>query len=71
MRKGPGKGREQRTGRGKGRQPRTGSGQGGKGKGNGKGKGIVKRTSAGVDISHAIASQLQKEMSEAESDTEG
>jgi len=43
----------------------------GKGKGNGKGKGTVKQTTGGVDISHAVALQLQKEMYEADSDMEG
>jgi len=41
------------------------------GKGNGKGKGIVKQTPGGDDISPAIALQLQKELYEADSDTEG
>ena len=43
----------------------------GKGKGNSKGKGIVKHTPGGDDISRAVALQLQKEMYEADSDTEG
>jgi hypothetical protein len=42
-----------------------------KGKGNGKGKGIVKQTTGGDDISRAVALQLQKELYEADSDTEG
>jgi len=50
----------------------NGKGKGkGKGKGNGKGRGIVKQTPGGDDISRAVASQLQKEMSEADLDTEG
>jgi len=43
----------------------------GQGKGNGKVKGIVKQTPGGDDISRAIALQLQREMYEADSDTEG
>jgi hypothetical protein len=43
----------------------------GKGKGHGKGKGIVKHTPGGDDISCAPALQLQKEINEADSDTEG
>jgi len=43
----------------------------GMGKGNGKGKGIVKQTPGGDDISHDVAFQLQKEMSQADLDTEG
>ena len=43
----------------------------GKGNGNGKGRGIVKQTPGGDDISRAVAVQLQKEMYEADSDTEG
>jgi len=43
----------------------------GKGKGNGKGKGVVELTPGGDDISRAVTLQLQKEMNEADSDTEG
>jgi len=43
----------------------------GMGNGKGKGKGIVKQTPEGDDISCAVASQLQKEISEADLDTEG
>jgi len=43
----------------------------GNGKGNGKEKGIVKQTPGGDDISRAIDLKLQKEMYEADSDTEG
>jgi len=57
-----------REGKGQGKAVQEGKG---KGKGNGKGKGIVKRTPAGDDISCAGAGQLQKEMYEAELDTEG
>jgi hypothetical protein len=53
-----GKGTEQRTGRGNGR-------------GNGTGKGIVKPTPGADDISRAVPLQLQKEMYESDSDTEG
>jgi len=42
-----------------------------KGNGNGKRKGIVKQTPGRDDISRAIALQLQKEMYEADLDTEG
>jgi len=63
-------GGEQGTGKGKGTKHREGEGKG-KGKGNGKGKAIVKWTPGGDDISCAVALQLQKEMYEADSDTEG
>jgi len=63
-------GSEKGTGKGKGTKHGKGKGKG-KGKGNGKGKGIVKQTPAGGDISRAVALQLQKEMSEADLDTEG
>jgi len=43
----------------------------GKGKGNGKGQGIVEPTQGGDDISCAIALQWQKELFEADKDTEG
>ena len=43
----------------------------GKRKGNGKGRVIVQQTPGGDDISHAVALQLQNEMYEADSDTEG
>jgi hypothetical protein len=42
-----------------------------KGKGNCKGKGSVKQTPGGDDITCAIALQVQKEMYDADSDTEG
>jgi len=58
------------TGKGKGANDREGQGKG-TGKENSKGKGIVKQTPGGDDISRAVALQLQKEMSEADSDTEG
>jgi hypothetical protein len=68
--KGTGKRKGTKDGKGKGKGKATEEGKG-KGKGNGKGKGIVKQTPGGDDISHAIAVQLQKEMYEADSDTEG
>jgi len=43
----------------------------GKGKGNGKGKSIVTQTPGGDHIPRPIAVQLQREMYEADSDTEG
>jgi len=61
---------EKGTRKGKGTKDGKGRGKG-KGKGNGKGKGIVKQTPGGDDISRAVALQLQKEMYEADSDTEG
>jgi hypothetical protein len=69
-------GAEKGSGKGKGTKDEKGKGIGkateeGKGKGNGPGKGIVKQTPGGDDISRAIAWQLQKEMYEADSDTEG
>ena len=60
-------------GTGKENGTKVGNGKGkGKGKGNGKrkGKGIVKQTPVGDDISRAVALQLQKEMSEADLETE-
>jgi len=63
-------GGEKETGKGKGTKDGKGKGKG-KGKGNGKGKGIVKQTPGGDDICRAIALQLQKEMYEADLDTEG
>jgi len=63
-------GGEKGTGEGKGTKDGKGKGKG-KGKGNGKGKGIFKQTPGGDDISHAVPLQLQKEMSEADLDTEG
>jgi len=61
-----------KDGKGKGKATEDGKGNGkGKGKENCKGKGIVKHTPGGDDISHAVALQLQKEMSEAVLDTEG
>jgi len=68
--KGTGKGKGTKDGQGKGKGKATEEGKG-KGKGNGKGKGIVKQTPGGDDISRAVAVQLQKEMYEADSDTEG
>jgi len=69
-------GSEKETGKGKGTKDGKVKGKGkateeGKGKGYGKGKGIVERTPGGDDISRAVALQLQKEMYEADSDTEG
>jgi hypothetical protein len=65
-------GGEKGTGKGKGTKDGKGKGKGqGKGKWKGKGKGIVKQTPGGVDISRAVALQLQKERYEADSDTEG
>jgi len=43
----------------------------GNGKGNSTGKGNIEQTPGGDDISRAIALRLQKEMNEADSDTEG
>jgi hypothetical protein len=68
VRKEPRKGRVQRIGMGNGKGNAT---EEGKGKTHSKGKGIVKQTPGGDDISHAVTSQLQKEMYEADSDTEG
>jgi len=68
--KGTGKGKGTNDGKGKGKGKATEEGKG-KGKGNGKGKGIVKHTPGGDDIPRAVAVQLQKEMYEADSDTEG
>jgi len=72
--KGTGKEKGTKVGKGKGKatEDRKGKGKGkGKGNGKGKGKGIVKQTPVGDDISRAVALQLQKEMSEADLDTEG
>ena len=56
----------------KGKRKGNGKGKGNrKVKGNGKGNGIDKQTPGGDDISCAVALQLQKEMSEADLDTEG
>jgi len=68
--KGTGKGKGTKDGKGKGKGKSTKEGKG-KGKGNGKGNGIVKQTPGGDDIARAVATQLQKEMYEADSDTEG
>jgi len=68
--KGTGKGKGTKDGKGKGKGKATEERKG-KGKGNGKGKGIVKQTPGEDDISRAVAVQLQKEMYEADSDTEG
>jgi len=43
----------------------------GQGMGKGKGKGIVKLSTGGDNIAHAVASQLQNRMYEADSDSEG
>jgi len=65
-------GGEKGTGEGKGTKDGKGKGKGmRKGNGKGKGKGIVKQTPGGDDICGAVALQLQKEMSEADLDTEG
>jgi hypothetical protein len=56
---------EKWIGNGKGTKDGNGKGKG-KGKGNGKVKGIVKRTPGGDDVSCAVGSQLQKQMSEAD-----
>ena len=71
-----GEGEEDMHGGEKGTGERKGTKDGkwkgkGKGKRNGKGKGIVKQTPGGDDISHVVALQFQKEMYEADSDTEG
>jgi len=65
-----GKGKGTKDGKGKEKGSATEEGKG-KGKGNGTGKGIVEQTPGGDDISRAIAVQLQKEMYQADSDTEG
>ena len=71
-------GSEEGTGKGNSTKNGMGTGKGkamdeekGKEKGNGKGKGIVKYTPEGDDISRAVALLMQKEMYEADSDTEG
>jgi len=70
--KGNGKGKGTKDGKGKGKGKGKAVQEGkGKRKGNSKGKGIVKQTPGGDDISRAIALQLQKEMYEADKDTEG
>jgi len=70
--RGTGKGKGTKDGKGKGKATEDGKVKGkGKGMGNSKGKGIVKHTPGGDDISRAGALQLQKEMSEADLDTEG
>jgi len=68
--KGPGNGKSTNDGKWKAKGKPTEEGKG-KGKGNGKGKSIVKQTPGGDDISRAVAVQLQKEMYQADSDTEG
>jgi len=68
--KGTGKVKGTKDGKGKGKGKATEEGKG-KGNGNSKGKGIVKQTPGGDDISCAIAVELQKEMYEADSDTDG
>jgi hypothetical protein len=66
------KGKETKDWKGKGKATMDGKGKGkGKRNGNSKGKGIVKNTPEGDDISRAMAVQLQQEMYEADSDTEG
>jgi len=62
-------GGEKGTGEGKGTKNGKGKRKG-KEKGNGKGKDIVNQTPGGDVISRAFALQLQKEMSEADLDTE-
>jgi hypothetical protein len=57
-------------GKSKGKGKATEEGMG-KGKGNSKGTGIVKQTPGGDDISCAASLQLQKQIYEEESDTEG
>jgi len=73
-RSGSGDGNDNYNGEGEeeqqGGEPGTGKGKG-KGKGNGKGTGIVKQTPGGDDIARAVALQLQRDMYEADSDTEG
>jgi hypothetical protein len=70
--KGTGKWKGTKNGKGKGIATGNGKGNGnGKGKGNGQGKGTIKHTPGGDDISCAIALLLQKELSEADLDTEG
>ena len=68
--KGTGKGNGTNDGKGKGKGKATEEGKG-KGKGKRKGKGIIKQTPGGDDNSCAVAVQLQKEMYEADLDTEG
>jgi len=63
-----GKGNGTKDGHGKGKVTEDWKGNG---KGHGKGKGIVKQTTGGDDISCAVTLQLQKEMYEADWDTEG
>jgi len=67
-----GKGNGTKDGKGKAKGKATEEGKGkGKGKGKRKGKDIFKQTPGGDDISRAVAVQLQKEMYEADLDTEG
>ena len=61
---------ETKNGKGNGKGKPTEEGKG-TGKGNGKEKGIVKQIPGGDVISHAVAVQMQKEMYEADSDTDG
>ncbi|KAF8538640.1 hypothetical protein BDD12DRAFT_805954 [Trichophaea hybrida] len=69
--KGTGKGKGTMDGKGKGMATEDGNGKGkGTGKGNGKRKCIVKQIPGGDDISHAIALQLQKAMTESDLDME-
>jgi hypothetical protein len=72
--KGPGKEKGRKAGKGKGKgkwQGKRKAMEEGKGKGDDKGKGNVEQTPGEDDISCAVALQLQKEMYEADSDTEG
>ena len=70
--KGSGKVKGTKHGTRKGKATEDGKGNvKGKGKGNGKVRGIVQQTPGGGDISRAVALQLEKEMSEADQDTEG
>jgi len=67
-----GEGKGTMDGKGKGKATENGKGKGKrKGQGNSKGKGIVKQTPGGDDISRAVALQLQKEVWEADLNTEG
>ena len=68
--KGSTKGKGSMDGKGKGKGKAREDGKG-KGNGNCKGKGTVKQTPGGGDISHSVALRLQKEMYEADSDTQG
>jgi len=67
---GQGKGMKDGKGKGTWKGKTTVEGKG-KGKGNGKGKGMVIQTPGGDHISGAVDLQLQKEMYDADMDTEG